>query len=1204
MPISIAINGSVTLDESGALQDSGIAAPPEDNNDSDVLLSTLPTAFSDRLFVDLALDDQFADDNGVAHSAGNYISLSGTGDVVSLGFTDSSGAALPVYGVDLVGSACNLTALDGGAITLFADSVLGNQVVYGVDTQGHIVFAMYMDVASDLLSASVWTVQFEALDNPVDTNHDDPLEMTGLGVGAGTTTEFNFDELPSGANLFGMLGSGTSGLIVFGTTTVLKNDGTYKNPGSDVIQTSQAGPNATIGINSQMFDAGESAYFTYVKNPDANFTSSNLSPNEADDADNLLYGDGNAATDDTIEATSAFLEVAQIQSGTVASMSITAYDIDGSPQGRDLLLESGGDAVAVTRVVVYAADGTTVLDDSDDPAGDNANISFSFSGGVATVTGIEAGYRIEWYTSAPHDQVKIAGVTGKFDIGGFGVNEASSVSAPLTGVRFEDDGPSVDLELAGDAELRVDESTLPVMDSITAADLFSTNTADFGTDGAGADGSVYALVLGNANSGLFDTATQDEVILSINSDGTLITGEVNDGVDDVTVFTIAIDADTGEVTLTQSRAMVNGDITDPDESDTPLTLDPGTVSVQRTLTDGDDDTASDSVDISGIMLFEDAGPLLPGGDPQGLELRTDDSDILDSATLSTDVIFPLPPVYGSDGPHAINPLDFSLRLVTDNGDSGLVDTATGRAIRFKSVGDDIVGFVDSNGDGVIGAGETLEAVRYSLTADDADTETVTFSQSRGVFHALADPVDTVNANLVFVDRVAIDGDGDPSDVNSFDLGAISILEDDEPTIGPISDGLVDFALNSTVTNTLDGAVGNDPNSSPYILTAFTPSVVVNGVTVTGVLSADETSVTYWANTNGNGVIGDAGDTAYYELELGDQGGAGDYTFTVLIDPPPSFTPFDFTDLPSGQNLFGCIAANKSNLDGMALFVISKTADVNNPGDGQMTNVSGTVNTSKGGGPVTIGDGNQMYDPGEGAYFVYLSNPDDDMVAGVPGGLTQNTADDADTIGFADTVEVTTASVEIVQTQGNALATMNVKAFDIDMAPFGAGGVNTDAEARSFAEDPEATDDQVNVTGVRVLNSSGVLLESWADTNLDGVYELQDIPGADNHPQVNVEFIETSVGSGIYYARVSGVNQGYTIEFDTEIGHDMALVEGVAGKFDIGGFNIFQGNDTPDQLLSFTAQVLDGDGDTDTASWDIGIDGTGIHDDDSVSGIVI
>jgi hypothetical protein len=51
-----------------------------------------------------------------------------------------------------------------------------------------------------------------------------------------------------------------------------------------------------------MFDAGEGAYFTFVKNPVANFLAgapSGLDQGEADDADNIQYTGG------TIEVNSA-----------------------------------------------------------------------------------------------------------------------------------------------------------------------------------------------------------------------------------------------------------------------------------------------------------------------------------------------------------------------------------------------------------------------------------------------------------------------------------------------------------------------------------------------------------------------------------------------------------------------------------------------------------------------------------------------------------------------------------------------------------------------------------------------------------------------------------------------------------------------------------------------------------------------------------
>jgi hypothetical protein len=53
----------------------------------------------------------------------------------------------------------------------------------------------------------------------------------------------------------------------------------------------------------------------------------------------------------------------------------------------------------------------------------SASVVVTFASGVATVSGLGAGYKIEWTTSAVHDRVLIADVAGKFDIGGFGINQ-------------------------------------------------------------------------------------------------------------------------------------------------------------------------------------------------------------------------------------------------------------------------------------------------------------------------------------------------------------------------------------------------------------------------------------------------------------------------------------------------------------------------------------------------------------------------------------------------------------------------------------------------------------------------------------------------------------------------------------------------------------------------------------------------------------
>jgi len=407
-PVAITINGTLTLDESLGLQTGGVAVGDEDNDDNDVSLTDLQTNAADlytRLFDagGLALDATFATDNGVAKSAADFISVDDA--VTSLGFVDGSGGGLPVYGGSDPGVASGLTAVDGGAISLFADSSLGDQLVLGVDEDGDIVFAIYMDPATDLSTARVWMVQFEAISNPDPADADDPVDLSGvLGVAAGSSTEFNFNGLHSGNNLFAMVADEATGaddgLIVIG-----------KN-GAD-ITTSQGGGPTTIGVNSQMFDPGEGAYFTFVADPNLNFTAPDLSPTEADAAGNIQYAGG------TVEGDSAFIEISQLQSKKAASLTITLYNIDGAPQGSAFVSAAGINAANtdphVTDVRVYDANGDLAT-----------GVTWSIdSAGVATVTGFKAGYTIEFDGSEDFDQVLIQGVTGKFDVGGFGFAEGS-----------------------------------------------------------------------------------------------------------------------------------------------------------------------------------------------------------------------------------------------------------------------------------------------------------------------------------------------------------------------------------------------------------------------------------------------------------------------------------------------------------------------------------------------------------------------------------------------------------------------------------------------------------------------------------------------------------------------------------------------------------------------------------------------------------
>jgi len=157
--------------------------------------------------------------------------------------------------------------------------------------------------------------------------------------------------------------------------------------------------------------------------------------------------------------------------------------------------------------------------------------------------------------------------------------------------------------------ITVDETDIGNGDpsSATASlDLSGSFTPDFGADGEG-DVDYSLSVADDAESGLVDTVSGKAVELRVNGDGDVEGYITTDGGDELIVFTASVD-DTGEVTLTQLRAVEHDDVTDPDEANSPATLNAGAIALSATVTDADGDSASDSIDVGVLFAFEDDGP--------------------------------------------------------------------------------------------------------------------------------------------------------------------------------------------------------------------------------------------------------------------------------------------------------------------------------------------------------------------------------------------------------------------------------------------------------------------------------------------------------------------------------------------------------------------------------------------------------------------
>jgi hypothetical protein len=547
-------------------------------------------------------------------------------------------------------------------------------------------------------------------------------------------------------------------------------------------------------------------------------------------------------------------------------------------------------------------------------------------------------------------------------------------------------------------------------------------------------------------------------------------------------------------------------------------------------------------------------------------LTVDETVLTTDATGSFSAQFT--PVFGADGQGA-TPVSYALS--TPGGASGLTDTATGESVVLS---------LNASGQ-VVGKTATTGLTVFVVSVSSLGV--VTLDQQRAIVHTNPNDPDEsrglTGSNLVVLTATATDKDGDHASA-PLDITPQLVFKDDGPSIGHNSGGtqvidnsIVDFAKNASATKSLEGATGADANATPYTIDSFTTDITINGTALKGVISADKETVTYWADTSGDNTFGDAGDTAFYKLQLSEtaNSGAGSYTFTVLVDPPPSELQFNFAALHSGANLFGTVGDVND-----ALNVIAQHPVIAADGT-YVSNSSDTVKTSQGGGPTTIGVNSQMFDPTEGAYFTYITQPNPDFLAGAPNGLSSTEANDADNIQFNNYLHATGASTTISQTQGNSPAAMTIAAYDLT-SPLG----SDPTQGRDFVN---------NIIGGTV--GSPVSVTSVTITHANSTTESETAGGPDTSSHI-------SFASGI--AAVSGLGSGDKIAWTTSAPHDRVLIGDTAGKFDIGAFSITQVQPTPDQKLDFVARATDGDGDFKTASFSIGIDGTGVNHDGHVVGV--
>ncbi|KQV08711.1 hypothetical protein ASC68_25690 [Devosia sp. Root105] len=132
------------------------------------------------------------------------------------------------------------------------------------------------------------------------------------------------------------------------------------------------------------------------------------------------------------------------------------------------------------------------------------------------------------------------------------------------------------------------------------------------------DADTGEVTLDQSRAVVHDDPDDDE-----ESGGAVVVGMV--GTEEV--FRITVDADTGEVTLDQSRAVVHDDPDDDEESGSPAQLAAANlVTLTATAHDGDGDHDDAIADIGLAFNFEDDGPSIDRNQVEVPALTVDDSD--------------------------------------------------------------------------------------------------------------------------------------------------------------------------------------------------------------------------------------------------------------------------------------------------------------------------------------------------------------------------------------------------------------------------------------------------------------------------------------------------------------------------------------------------------------------------------------------------
>ncbi len=473
-------------------------------------------------------------------------------------------------------------------------------------------------------------------------------------------------------------------------------------------------------------------------------------------------------------------------------------------------------------------------------------------------------------TAGTYDAVNDVWLLNPADLAGLGIVVPDGLVGDFTlsveSVAFEQNTNGTEVDLTDnrasafdEIKLHIDQDDVPEVEgdevTVDETDLAPTTSAsgnvaaDFGADAPGTIEGNGTFIIGDLKSGGVD------VDVTFDAQTNIYTGSAGTE----TIFTLVIDAQTGDYTFTLEGVIDHPDTTDHNDS---LPLQFGV-----TAKDSDDDTADAVITVNVL----DDGPYINNKFKWVDETNLKDGPIGYTKTLDFD--------FGQDGAGSIDPTGTFMATFQVGGQNQ----------QLTSGGDDII--VTTTADGYVGKvnGETV----FELTID-SQTGEYTYTQFKTIDHPDATNHDDIIWLKFEVQITDADGDTDTAiiGVDVHDDGPVIHTKFKPVDETDLKNGPIGFTQTISHDFGQDGAGSIDPNGT------FTAHFQVGGQNQQLTSGGDDIIVT----TTADGYVGKVNGETVFELTIDSQTGEYTYTQFKTIDHPDGTNPDDVIWLKFGVQI--------------------------------------------------------------------------------------------------------------------------------------------------------------------------------------------------------------------------------------------------------------------------------------------------------------